>query len=222
MIPPQHRVGDADHEQPQRDHHAEARVERKLSQEVAAEPRRRLVHRRCRPVQVAGPEQADQAVPQVFLLHQDEHGDDEHDAHRLQRGQDRRQHPLRHLHGAGIGLVDLDRNRCGLLRLRHGRLGGRTLHRSSGRLHLPAQLTGQPRDPAQGVSPHRVHLALDRGGVARHVACKLGHLGADDGAQRQDDAERQDDGADHRGHPRQPHPAQQHHQRRQHERQQHS
>ena len=82
----------------------------------------------------------------------------------------------------------------------------------------PGDQLGQLAD-GRLADPH--DLVFDRRGIARRVVGQRADLHADHRAEHGDDAERDDDGGDHRERPRQPQPPQDVDQRREHERQQH-
>ena len=153
----------------------------------------------------SGAEQPDQPVAQVFPLKQDEDRDDQHDAQGRDRRQCRPQGPLRQIERGRRRLVHLYRHRP-----RPGvRVadcvapapcpGGRL--RAAGRR---AKIARELGDLAERRPLGRLDLVLDLRRVARHVVRQVGDLRADETADAEDDAQRQQDRDDHRRHTWQP------------------
>jgi hypothetical protein len=202
--PPQHRRRHADQEQADAGDHPERGVDAKLDQEIPRQAARGVVHRRGGAMQVGRAEQADQAVAQILPLQQHEDRHDQHDGGRRQRIDDRRDHPFGDLHWCRVRFVDLHLHRLLLvgvfrgLRLRCGR-----------RVELLAQAAHDHVRAARCEALDGVDLGPDRRGVAGHILRQVGDLGANEAAQRHDDAQREQDGNDHRQHAAQVDAAQQ-------------
>jgi hypothetical protein len=157
-------------------------------------------------VEIARPEQPDQAVAQILALQEDENDDDQNDAGGRQRMDDRGQKVSREREGRQRGLANLDGGRP-LIGRRPGRGGGgRVL---GGFLDLAVEPTHDVRQTPDGALAQGGDLLPDGGLVERDVAGELRHLQSNHAAERQENAERHQHGDDHRRHPGEMQPAQQ-------------
>ena len=203
--PPHHRARHADHRQRAADDDAETDIEQHLRDEIARQPVGGVAHRRRRALQVAGADEADEAVAQVLALHEDENDEDRHE-----RGGGQRRSG-----GAGIFLQDrqdarrrrhdLDRYGCLRLGLEERRL---LLRRLGFRCGLSLILRGRRRgqgghvrdagDEIVQLADDRVSrrelaqalcLAGDGDLVARGFGGEVGNLLGEDRAQADRDEE---------------------------------
>jgi hypothetical protein len=170
------------------DDHAERRIHRKLSEEVARQPVCRVVHRDRGAVQVGGAEQPDHPIPQVLALQQDEDRNDQNDGSCGQRFDDRRDDTLRELNCGQVRLTHLHRDWlrrvvgwcCSRRNARFG-FGG-----DVDMIRLADKAARQRRDPGQHELLNRIDLLLYGVRIARHFLCQSGDLCAEQAAERQD------------------------------------
>ena len=196
---------------------------RKLGEQVARQPPRRVVHRDRGAVQVGRAEQPDHPIPQVLALQQNEDRDDQHDGSCGQRFDNRRDDALRKLDCRQVRLMHLHRDR--LLRVGgwcRGRGGSRFGFGGDDDMsRLADEAAREIRHAGQHELLHRIDLLLDRERVARHLLGQSGHLRADQAAECQDHREGEQHGKQHRRDPAEMHSPQQVDERREQEGQQH-
>ena len=172
-------------------------IDQHLTQEVAGEPRRRVIHGGGGALHVGGAHQADQPVAQILALQQDENDEQDDDAGGGERRQHRAKHALQNLEGPRLGLSDLDGDGLVGSRLfKARRRGGALWHRPCPLGDLVLDALERARDIVEGAGRFRRFaqgrdLACKHVLIARQVARKLRDLVREHPAKSEDDGEGQ-------------------------------
>ena len=202
---PQHRAWNSDQPERHADQEADPRIERELSEEKSAEPARRVVERAGGLLQVVRPRQLDQAIAQLFTLHQRKDDEDEHDAGRGQRMQQRRNQCRDAFQRRRWRLAHFDRDRLGVgaRRRRRWRCSGRFVLRLVQFLAKVLKDVGCALQRACGGcrASKRLNLGPHIGFVAGQLARQLCNLRGDHPANGKDCQKRECSDADDRSGP---------------------
>jgi hypothetical protein len=145
---PERRLWNSQNSESQPDRGADAEVDGELGYEEPRKPLARVVERKGRQPYVGPTGDADEPVPQRFVLKQHEHQYDQHNPGGLDGDPDRCQHSCHDLQRGGEGLVQLNRNWSSTRRGCPGGHGGFNAHRVA--LNEPTGLTRQSVEPAHG------------------------------------------------------------------------